>query len=144
MDLARSRNGVSCPHRLSIIRESEGSMADADAEFVRAVRDPNGTWTFYVTVRHPDTGWEDYVNGWDVVLEDGTVIDPDPSTPFTRNLLHPHENEQPFTRSQSGIAIPEGTTRIVVRAHDLLHGYGGKEITVDLTQVRGDGFEVIR
>ncbi len=122
---------------------STGS-ADADVEYVRAVLSSGGAWTFHVTVRHPDTGWEDYANGWDVVTPDGQVLKASASDPFTRLLLHPHENEQPFTRSQGGIVIPDGTTTVIVRAHDLIDGFGGREITVDLTVQDGPGFEVDR
>ena len=118
--------------------------ANADVEFVRAVRGEDGLWTFHVTVRHPDTGWEDYADGWDVVLPDGSVAKPDPDSPFTRLLLHPHENEQPFTRSQSGIAIPPDVTRVTVRAHDLVDGWGGRELGVDLSVSTGPDFEVER
>jgi hypothetical protein len=119
-------------------------MANADVTFVRASQQADGTWTFSVTVAHPDTGWEDYADGWDVVLPDGTIVKPDPDSPFTRLLLHPHVDEQPFTRSQSGIAIPEGVTSVTVRAHDLVDGYGGQEVIVDLTADSGPDFEVQR
>lgn len=117
------------------------AAANADVEFVRAIHSGD-TWTFHVTVRHPDSGWEDYADGWDVVLPDGTVLKNNPDDPFTRLLLHPHETEQPFTRSQSGIVIPDGVTQVTVRAHDLVDGYGGATVTVDLTQAEGDGFTV--
>lgn len=118
--------------------------ADADVEFVHAVQTGVDTWTFHVTVRHPDTGWEDYADGWDVILPDNTIIKPDESAPFTRLLLHPHENEQPFTRSQSGIVIPSEVTTVTVRAHDLVDGFGGQTVTVDLTVSAGENFTVER
>ncbi len=118
--------------------------ANADVVFVSARETAPGTWTFTVTVAHPDTGWDDYADGWDVVLPDGTVILPNPADPFTRLLLHPHENEQPFTRSQSGIVIPADVSRVRVRAHDLVDGWGGHAIAVDLTVAAGEGFEVQR
>ena len=71
---------------------------------------------------------------------DDQVLRPDPDSPFTRLLLHPHENEQPFTRSQAGIVIPSGVSRVRVRAHDLVDGYGGREVWVDLTVASGEGF----
>ncbi len=117
---------------------------DADVEFVSARLGQEGKWTFSVTVHHPDTGWEDYADGWDVVLPNGTAILLDPDDAFTRLLLHPHESEQPFTRSQSGIVIPDGITQVTVRAHDLIDGWGGKIIVVDLATSGGAGFEVIR
>jgi hypothetical protein len=121
-----------------------GGAANADVLYVRAVEAAGGTWTFHVTVEHPDSGWEDYADGWDVLTPDGTVLKPDPDSPFTRLLLHPHENEQPFTRSQSGIVIPPGVTSVQVRAHDLVDGFGGREVTVDLTVASGEDFEVQR
>ena len=123
--------------------ENPVTNANADVTFVRAERAADGSWTFYVTVQHPDTGWEDYADGWDIVLPDGKVIKPDPDSEFTRTLLHPHINEQPFTRSQSKIKIPPGVTTIRVRAHDLVDGFGGEEIVVDITIKSGPGFEVI-
>jgi hypothetical protein len=109
----------------------------ADVLFVRARLGADGTWTFEVTVQHEDTGWEHYADRWEVLTLEGEVL-------ATRVLTHPHVNEQPFTRSQSGIVIPEGVTQVRVRAHDLVHGYGGGEVAVDLTVDKGDDFEVIR
>ncbi len=124
--------------------KATGEGANADVTYVRAVQDDDGTWTFHVTVEHPDTGWEDYADGWDVVTSDGQVLKPDPESAFTRTLLHPHENEQPFTRSQRGIEIPEGVTQVRVRAHDIVDGFGGQEVVVDLTADSGPKFEVER
>jgi hypothetical protein len=118
------------------------SRANADVLHVRAVQASDGSWTFHVTVEHPDTGWEDYADGWDVVTPDGMVLKPDLDSPFTRLLLHPHESEQPFTRSQSGIVVPSGVTQVRVRAHDLVDGFGGREVVVDLTVASGQDFEV--
>jgi hypothetical protein len=101
-----------------------------------------GTWTFHVTVEHPDTGWEDYADGWDVLTPDGKVLKPDLEEAFTRTLLHPHVDEQPFTRSQRGIVIPDRVTEVRVRAHDVVDGYGGQEVVVDLTASSGPAFEV--
>ncbi len=119
-------------------------VADADVLFVRAEQNDRGSWTFTVTVRHPDLGWEDYADGWDVLTPDGAVLKPDPDSGFTRTLLHPHKNEQPFTRGQSGIQIPNGIRLVIVRAHDLVDGFGGREVTVDLDAAGGPDFEVIR
>lgn len=73
-------------------------------------------WRFDVTLLHPDMGWDDYADGWRVELSDGTVLG-------TRELLHPHVNEQPFTRSLSSVIIPEGTTTVHLRARDNLGGW---------------------
>lgn len=118
------------------------TVADADVLDVKAVQTDTQAWTFTVTVSHPDKGWEDYADGWDVMLPDGTVVKPDPNSPFTRLLLHPHDTEQPFTRSQSDIIIPADVTQVTVRAHDLVDGFGGQEVMVDLAADAGKYFTV--
>lgn len=75
-----------------------------------------GSWTFSVTIRHPDTGWDHYADGWSVNTPDGVELG-------YRLLAHPHENEQPFTRSLGGISVPDGVTEVVIRAHDSVHGW---------------------
>jgi hypothetical protein len=117
---------------------------NADVVFVRVVQAADESWTFNVTVQHPDTGWEDYADGWDVLTLDGTVLKRDAESQFTRTLLHPHVEEQPVTRSQSGIVIPPDVTEVRVRAHDIVDGFGGREVVVDLTRTSGADFEVER
>jgi hypothetical protein len=91
----------------------------------KAEREPGGTYRFEVTVRHDDTGWDHYADKWDVVAPDGKVL-------ATRVLLHPHEDEQPFTRDLGGVSVPEGVRAVTVRAHDKVHGYGKATVTVAL------------
>jgi len=112
--------------------------------YVAARQQSADTWQFSVTIEHADLGWDDYADGWDVVFPDGTVAKPDANSSFTRLLLHPHIDEQPFTRSQSGIKVPAGVNTIVVRAHDLVDGFGGREVQVNLTVAKGVDFEVNR
>jgi hypothetical protein len=74
-------------------------------------------WRFDVTVRHGDTGWDHYADAWTVSAPDGTVLG-------TRILLHPHVDEQPFTRSLDGVAVPGGVDEVRIRARDSVHGWG--------------------
>ncbi len=119
------------------------STANADVTYVLAVQAADGSWTFHVTISHPDTGWDDYADGWVVTL-DGIQLKIRESDEFTRLLAHPHVDEQPFTHSQSGIIIPENITQVIARAHDIMDGFGGQEIVVDLEKDSGEGFEVER
>jgi hypothetical protein len=41
----------------------------------------------------------------------------------TRVLHHPHVEEQPFTRSLSGVDLPDGITEIVVRTRTNVTGW---------------------
>jgi len=79
---------------------------------------------FRVRVNHKDKGWEHYANRWEILSLDGKVL-------ATRELAHPHINEQPFTRSLTATIAPEHK-EVRVRAHDSEHKYGGKEVLVRL------------
>ncbi len=96
---------------------------EADVVGVKIIKEGTGTYRFDVTVRHADEGWTHYADSWQVRAPDGTVLG-------TRKLAHPHENEQPFTRSLPGVHIPGRVTMVTIRAHDLVHGYGGAEMRV--------------
>ena len=78
---------------------------------------------FDVTIRHHDTGWKHYVNRYEILDMNGKIL-------ATRVLYHPHVDEQPFTRSLGNVTIPKEIQRIRIRAHDMVHGYGSKEVIV--------------
>jgi len=108
----------------------------AQIEYVKATESSNGSWRFDVTVRHNDEGWDHYADAWQ-------VVDPQSGKILTvRVLAHPHETEQPFTRSQSGVKVPDGLTRVLVQAKCNVHGFGGSVILVDLSKPQGDGYTV--
>lgn len=96
-----------------------GPVVAGEAEIValEAVPEATGSWRFSVTVRHADAGWDHYADAWQVLGPDGTILG-------ERTLLHPHDDEQPFTRSLQGVAIPDDVTTVEVRAHDNVHGWG--------------------
>ncbi len=81
------------------------------------------SFNFDVTLKHADTGWKHYANKWDIVGPDGKVLG-------TRVLYHPHVEEQPFTRSLSGVKIPASVSQVTVRGYDSKHGLGGKTMQV--------------
>jgi hypothetical protein len=120
------------------------TSGDANVTSVFAREESDGTWTFHVTVTHEDVNWYDYADGWDVVLPDGTVVKPDHFSVHTHHLRHPHVEEQPFTRTQKGIVIPQGVDKVTIRAHDKKYGWGGEEIEVDLNVRFGEKFSVKR
>ena len=97
-----------------------------EADVIKVTVERQGeSYRFAVTVLHDDEGWQHYANGWDVVAPDGQIV-------ATRVLYHPHVNEQPFTRSLSGVVIDPEITSVTIRAHDLVHGYGGEEKIVKI------------
>ena len=81
------------------------------------------TFRFDVTVRSGDTGWDKYADAWEVRSLDGSVLG-------ERVLLHPHETEQPFTRSLTGVVVPDDVEEVVVAARDSVNGFCGASVTV--------------
>jgi len=98
---------------------------EADVVAAEAFLNADGTFRIEATVSHADTGWAHYANSFEIVAPDGTVLS-------TRVLAHPHVDEQPFTRGLGSVAVPAGIDSISIRAHDLVHEYGGLEFQLDL------------
>lgn len=103
-----------------------GPAVSDGAEIVAATASGSGgLWSVSVTLRHGDTGWDDYADAWRVVTSDGTVV-------ATRELLHPHVDEKPFTRSLAGIEIPSGTVEVFVEARTNADGWNGERFPLAL------------
>ncbi|MEQ8652514.1 MAG: hypothetical protein RIC87_08640 [Kiloniellales bacterium] len=132
----RSKGTLALRGKTGLVRTVSGLLLGAtvgglamagDAEVVDVTITPDGTSTyrFDVTVLHPDTGWDHYADRWE-------VLDPTGNSLGVRELAHPHVNEQPFTRSLSGVAIPDGVDEVVVRARDSVDGWGNTTMTVKI------------
>lgn len=96
-----------------------------DVIAVETERNVDGTYRFDVTISSPYDTPERYADAWRVVGADGTEYG-------LRVLLHDHAGEQPFTRSQDGIEIPDGVDFVTVQGRDLVNGWGGRTIEVEL------------
>lgn len=92
---------------------------------VKAHQASNKSWTFAVTLKHDDTGWDHYANEWQVIAPDDKIL-------ATRTLYHPHVNEQPFTRNTSGVKIPADIKTVRIIARDTVHGHSKTAMQVNL------------
>ena len=111
------------PHLLAAFA-APANADDAVIEAATAIQN-GASWTVSVTLSHGDTGWDDYADGWRVVTADGTVLG-------VRELLHPHVNEQPFTRSLSSVEVPAESGEIFVEARTNVSGWGAQRFPLDL------------
>lgn len=100
-----------------------GEQAHPDVLAVEVARDADGTYTLDVTISSPYDTPERYADGWRVLTPDGTEL-------ASHSLAHDHAGEQPFTRTQNGVLVPDGVTELVVEGRDLVNGYGGGTVTV--------------
>ena len=99
----------------------------ADVVAAAAAVQLDGAWTFEVTVSSADTGWEKYADSWEVRTTDGTILG-------ERILAHPHVDEQPFTRSLTGVSIPDDVGTVLLVAHDSVSGFCGAEFMLDVVR----------
>lgn len=90
-----------------------------------ATQADDGTWTFNVTLSSPYDTPEQYADAWRVVDADGNELG-------IRILGHDHATEQPFTRSHSGIVIPDGITTVTIEGRDQANGWGGDFLEFEL------------
>jgi hypothetical protein len=100
---------------------SEGCADVIDATIERGA----AGFTVSATVSSADEGWDKYADAWVVRTPDGTKLG-------ERILTHPHENEQPFTRSLSGVEIPPDISQVVVAARDTVVGFCGAEFVAEV------------
>jgi hypothetical protein len=117
-----------------VLTTAPGWADEADVLKVEARQVDAERWTGVVTVQHDDQDPAHWADWWRVRTVEGTELG-------RRVLLHSHAGEQPFTRDGE-VRIPRGVQRVVVEAHDKVHGLGGKTLTVDLTKPAGPGYTV--
>jgi hypothetical protein len=83
----------------------------------------DGRYDVAVTLSSPYDTPERYADGWRVMAPDGTVLG-------EHTLLHDHAAEQPFTRTQPGLAIPDDVDEVTLEGRDRANGFGGARVTV--------------
>ncbi len=86
-------------------------------------------WQVAVSLLHDDSGWEHYADKWRVIDQQGKPL-------AERTLLHPHVDEQPFTRSLDSVLIPKGNSVIYIEAHDTVSGWASQRFEMDLSQAK--------
>jgi hypothetical protein len=105
---------------------AEFDTADADHPDVVAAElrsEGDGTWTLDVTISSEYDSAERYADGWRVLSPQGDVLG-------EHELTHDHAGEQPFTRTQTGLEIPEGVSTLTIEGRDTENGYGGGTLEV--------------
>ncbi len=101
----------------------QGEQTYPDIVEVDVERRDDHTASFSVTVSSPYDTAQRYADGWRVLDQDGDVLG-------EHSLAHDHAGEQPFTRTQSDVAIPKGTTELTIEGRDQENGYGGQTVTI--------------
>ncbi len=112
--------------------EEDGTDEQRFPDVIDAELEPDGdVWRLSATLSSPYDTPERYADAFRAVAEDGTVLG-------VRELAHDHANEQPFTRTLTGLEIPDGVTRITVEGRDQTHGWGGSTVDVVIPDATDD------
>jgi hypothetical protein len=98
---------------------------EADVVDAKVRRSASRTFDFDVTVTSVDKGAGYYADAIEVLAPDGKLLG-------RRELLHSHEDEQPFTRDVYGVRIPAGIETVLIRAHHSAKGHDGRTLTLKL------------
>ena len=98
-----------------------------EADVIKAVAKSvgDGAYRFDVTIKSKDKGWDYYCDRFDILGPDGKILG-------TRILHHPHETEQPFTRSLSSVQIDAAIKEVTVTATMKPSGEGGETVKIKL------------
>ncbi|QYH34530.1 hypothetical protein [Salinibacterium sp. M195] len=104
---------------------SDAATFFPDVEHVEVSESGTNTFDFAVTISSAYDTPEQYADGWRVLSPDGAVLG-------EHTLTHDHASEQPFTRTQSGVEIPEGIAEVTIEGRDQTNGYGGTTVAVEL------------
>jgi N-acetylmuramoyl-L-alanine amidase len=83
------------------------------------------TFSFEVTLSSPYDNADRYADAWRVIGDDGKVYG-------VRVLTQDHARDQPFARSWGEVEIPDTVGSVTVEARDLVYGWGGATVEVDI------------
>lgn len=112
---------------LALVFAGTATFADAPKAIAAHATQSDGVWTIAVTIDHSDSGWDHYAKGWAVLAPDGSRIG-------YRELTHPHVDEMPFTRSLSGLKIPDDIAFVTIRPKCSLVGWAAEGVKLELVR----------
>jgi hypothetical protein len=124
-------DGAVVPEPTGLTSATSATSPDTGSEFpdvidaVATYDEGTDWWTFDVTISSPYDSPQRYADGWRVVGPDGSVFG-------VHTLAHDHANEQPFTRRQTGVTIPDGVGEVTIEGRDQANGFGGGSVTISL------------
>lgn len=108
-----------------LLASAFAALADAPKILAAEASRVGMGWRIDVTISHNDTGWDHYADGWEVLDAAGNRLG-------YRKLMHPHIDEQPFTRALVNVMLPDGIHEIFVRAHCSKAGWAKETFPVKL------------
>lgn len=97
----------------------------AEVKVKRDSADQPGIFHFVVTIEHQDTGWDDYIEGWEIFDPNGLII-------ASRPFFEPELEKATTKTALSGVIVPEDFETVTVRARNYPNGLEGEPFEVKI------------
>ncbi|MEM7042305.1 MAG: hypothetical protein AAF543_05800 [Pseudomonadota bacterium] len=113
---------------LALVGTAQAEEQDAriaDVQIKRDSPDQPGIYHIRVTIEHEDTGWDDYVEAWEIYDPDGKVIG-------VRPFFEPELERLKTVSALAGVVIPEDIKTVTIRARTYPKGFEGAPIEVSV------------
>jgi len=97
----------------------------ADVKVKRDSPDQPGIYHFMVTIEHEDTGWDDYVEAWEIFGPNGKLM-------AVRPFFEPELEHLKTETALAGVVIPVEIKTVTVRARTFPKGLEGDPVEVQI------------
>ena len=97
----------------------------ADVAVKRDSPEQPGIYHVKVTIEHQDTGWDDYVEAWEILDGDGLLLG-------VRPFFEPELDDTKTVTALSGVVIPEDIKTVTIRARKYPQGYQGDPVEITI------------
>jgi hypothetical protein len=97
----------------------------ADVQIKRDNPEQSGIFHIRVTIEHEDTGWDDYVEAWEIYGPDGKIMG-------VRPFFEPELEQQQTVSALAGVVIPEDIKTVTIRARTHPVGLVGDPVEIQI------------
>ena len=104
---------------------AENTARIADVQIKRDNPDQSGIYHFLVTIEHEDTGWDDYVESWEIYAPDGKVLG-------VRPFFEPELEHAKTVSALAGVVIGDDVKSVTIRTRTHPSGLEGSPFEVKI------------
>jgi hypothetical protein len=97
----------------------------ADVQIKRDSPEQTGIYHIRVTIEHEDTGWDDYVEAWEIYDPDGKIM-------AVRPFFEPELDQQKTVSALAGVVIPVDVKTVTIRARAHPVGLAGDPVEIQI------------
>ena len=108
-----------------VVHADEYPARIADVQVKRDSPDQPGIYHIRVTIEHEDTGWDDYVEAWEIFDPEGRLL-------AVRPFFEPELDRQQTVSALAGVVIPEDIKSVTIRARTYPSGFEGTPVEVSI------------